>query len=186
MQQPQMVVLVDEQDREIGLKEKVSAHLGQGTRHRAFSVFLHNEKGEILQTTISNAYGAFVFANLPADQSFLVKMDDQEAALAVNTRVSIMDKNGKKIVDASRDAQGQVQFNFPAPDKMSSSLMFFDDVYLLDMKGKFTSTDNKPLTNSTVNLIDDKGKIIQTVTTDENGKFTFTVLPLVGSIDIAS
>ena len=48
MQQPQMVVLVDEQDQKIGLKEKVSAHLGKGTLHRAFSVFLHNEKGEIL------------------------------------------------------------------------------------------------------------------------------------------
>lgn len=41
------VILVDENDQEIGQKEKMQAHL-DGDLHRAFSIFIFNSKGEIL------------------------------------------------------------------------------------------------------------------------------------------
>lgn len=41
------VVLVDELDNEIGYEEKLKAHL-EGKLHRAFSVFLFNEKKQLL------------------------------------------------------------------------------------------------------------------------------------------
>lgn len=41
------VILVDENDQEIGVMEKMEAHL-QGRLHRAFSVFIFNTKGELL------------------------------------------------------------------------------------------------------------------------------------------
>jgi isopentenyl-diphosphate delta-isomerase len=41
------VVLVDERDSPIGTMEKMEAHK-QGALHRAFSVFLFNDKGEML------------------------------------------------------------------------------------------------------------------------------------------
>ncbi len=44
------VVLVDERDNEIGLKEKVQAHLGEGSLHRAFTIFVFNDNGETLVT----------------------------------------------------------------------------------------------------------------------------------------
>jgi len=43
----EMVILVDPQDRAIGIEEKIKAHR-DGKLHRAFSVFVFNEKGEIL------------------------------------------------------------------------------------------------------------------------------------------
>lgn len=42
------VVLVDENDRQIGTMEKVAAHSNGATLHRAFSVFVFNSKGETL------------------------------------------------------------------------------------------------------------------------------------------
>ena len=42
-----MVVLVDPQDRELGLMEKMEAHQ-KGVLHRAFSFFIFNSKGEWL------------------------------------------------------------------------------------------------------------------------------------------
>ena len=42
------LILVDEQDRAIGAREKVACHLGQGVLHRAFSVFVFNARGELL------------------------------------------------------------------------------------------------------------------------------------------
>ncbi len=45
---PQKVVLVDENDRQIGVDDKLKAHQGGAKLHRAFSVFLFNGKGETL------------------------------------------------------------------------------------------------------------------------------------------
>jgi isopentenyl-diphosphate delta-isomerase len=42
------VVLVDENDNEIGIMEKVEAHKNGGRLHRAISVFVFNDKGELL------------------------------------------------------------------------------------------------------------------------------------------
>jgi len=43
----EFVILVNEQDEPIGLMEKMEAHR-KGLLHRAFSVFVFNEKGEML------------------------------------------------------------------------------------------------------------------------------------------
>lgn len=43
----EFVILVDEQDQEIGLMEKHEAH-EKGLLHRAFSVFIFNGKGEMM------------------------------------------------------------------------------------------------------------------------------------------
>lgn len=47
MNKEEYVVLVDEQDTEIGSMEKIEAHQ-KGLLHRAFSVFIFNTKGELL------------------------------------------------------------------------------------------------------------------------------------------
>lgn len=50
------VILVDEQDNALGLMEKMEAHR-KGVLHRAFSVFVLNEKGELmLQQRASQKY----------------------------------------------------------------------------------------------------------------------------------
>jgi isopentenyl-diphosphate delta-isomerase len=42
------LILVDDNDREIGYRSKEECHRGQGLLHRAFSVFLFNHDGELL------------------------------------------------------------------------------------------------------------------------------------------
>ena len=42
------LILVDEQDNEIGFRSKADCHDGDGLLHRAFSLFLFNEKGQLL------------------------------------------------------------------------------------------------------------------------------------------
>lgn len=42
------VILVDENDQQIGTMDKVDAHRGDGLRHRAISVFLFNSEGKLL------------------------------------------------------------------------------------------------------------------------------------------
>lgn len=42
------VILVDQDDHEIGVMDKVEAHRGAGKLHRAISVFLFNKSGKLL------------------------------------------------------------------------------------------------------------------------------------------
>lgn len=42
------VILVDEHDRPVGMAEKLAAHQDGGRLHRAFSVFVFNDAGELL------------------------------------------------------------------------------------------------------------------------------------------
>jgi isopentenyl-diphosphate delta-isomerase len=46
-QQSGKVILVDERDQEIGVSDKLAAHR-EGKLHRAFSIFIFNQKGEML------------------------------------------------------------------------------------------------------------------------------------------
>lgn len=47
MQSTEYVILVDEQDNDLGFMEKMQAHQ-EGRLHRAFSIFIFNERGELL------------------------------------------------------------------------------------------------------------------------------------------
>lgn len=42
------LILVDEKDNEIGYEEKIKAHKNGGKLHRAFSIFIFNDKNELL------------------------------------------------------------------------------------------------------------------------------------------
>jgi len=44
----EQVILVDHNDRQIGLEEKMKAHRDGGKLHRAFSIFIFNRKGETM------------------------------------------------------------------------------------------------------------------------------------------
>lgn len=58
------VILVDEQDNEIGVMEKLQAHQ-EGMLHRAFSVFVFNDKNELLlqQRALSKYHSAGLWTN---------------------------------------------------------------------------------------------------------------------------
>ena len=49
------LILVDEDDNETGYSSKANCHNGSGMRHRAFSLFLFNEEGELLLQKRSDA-----------------------------------------------------------------------------------------------------------------------------------
>ncbi len=48
VQDSDVLILVDEQDRDIGRMSKAQCHDGRGVLHRAFSLFILNDAGELL------------------------------------------------------------------------------------------------------------------------------------------
>ncbi len=141
-------------------------------------VNLLNDKGEIVQSTTTNAFGAFVFTDLPADQNFLVKVDESDTKLAPNTKIIITNKSGKELQTTKSGDTGDFKFSFLAADKVTLKLMTVEDSELrFDLKGNLVLENKSPLANSTVNLVNEKGEILQTTKTDANGSFQFTNLP---------
>lgn len=141
-------------------------------------VNLINDKGEIVQSTTTNAFGAFVFTDLPADQNFMVKVDESDTKLAPNTKIIITNKSGKELQTTKSGDTGDFKFSFLAADKVTLKLMTVEDSELrFDLKGNLVTENKAPLAGSTVNLINDKGDVLQTTKTDANGSFQFTNLP---------
>ena len=60
----EFVILVDEQDNDIGVMEKLQAHQ-EGLLHRAFSIFIFNDKNELLlqQRALSKYHSAGLWTN---------------------------------------------------------------------------------------------------------------------------
>lgn len=60
----EFVILVDENDNDIGVMEKLQAHQ-EGKLHRAFSVFIFNDKNELLlqQRALSKYHSAGLWTN---------------------------------------------------------------------------------------------------------------------------
>lgn len=53
----EVVILVDEHDREVGVMDKLEAHANGGVRHRAFSVFIFDSRGRwLLQRRAEGKY----------------------------------------------------------------------------------------------------------------------------------
>ena len=48
MSKPENLVLVDAEDQQAGIAEKMQCHVGDGLLHRAFSVFIHGPEGRVL------------------------------------------------------------------------------------------------------------------------------------------
>jgi len=141
-------------------------------------VNLVNDKGEVIQTVNTNAFGAFVFTNLPSDQNFLVKVEETDTKLAPNTKIIITNKSGKEMQTTTAGNTGGFKFSFLSADKNTLKLMSVEDNELrFDLRGKLISDTKSPLANSVINIVNEKGEVLQTVKTDANGAFQFTNLP---------
>lgn len=141
-------------------------------------VNLVNDKGEIIQSATTNAFGAFVFTDLPPDQNFMVRVDETDTQLTPNTKIIITNKSGTEIKTTTTGAKGDFKFAFLAADKNTLKSMTVEDSELrFDVKGKLITENKSPLAYSVINLINDKGEILQTTKTDKDGKFQFSNLP---------
>lgn len=139
---------------------------------------LVDENGNIVQTVVTNEFGSFVFTNLPPDNNYLVKVEEKDVSLPANTRIILTNKSGKEIQSANTGSSGTFTFTFLAADKNTLKLMEVPDAELrIDFKGKFVGDDKKPLANTVVNLVNEKGEIIQSTKTDKFGAFHFENLP---------
>ena len=135
-------------------------------------VNLLNEKGEIVQTTTTNAFGSFVFMNLSPDENFTVTLDANDPKIA-SQKIYFTNKSGKEI---AMGKGGTFRFQILASDKNTLSLLTVEDSQLLvDLKGTLFADKNGKarLKNSQIELVDENGNVVGSSVTDEFGNFKF-------------
>jgi len=140
-------------------------------------VYLTNERGEAFYSTTTDASGNFIFAKLPYDKNYLLAFDVEDNTMLSGIKSFVVINNkGDAILKSSNDVKGKFAFEVLKNDQMALSLMTIEDAPIeMDMKGKLLAGDagKAPLTNINILLVNEKGEIIGTKKTDENGLFIF-------------
>jgi outer membrane protein OmpA-like peptidoglycan-associated protein len=144
-------------------------------------VDLQDDKGNVVQSTTTNEFGAFAFTHVPPDMTYIVAVAEGAAPkLAANSTVSITTKSGKSVMTTTPDANGKFQFRILPTDKNTISAMSVTEPELrMDLHGVLTGADtaHTAIANTKVNMINEKGEIIASTTTDARGYFNFQNVP---------
>jgi outer membrane protein OmpA-like peptidoglycan-associated protein len=136
---------------------------------------LVNAQGKAVETTTTNALGSFAFARVTGEENFVVEIEYiNPKYLPDGAKIAITNKDGKQILIASNDGQGKFRFQFLASDKSMIEDMAVKDTDLkVDIRGKLMKGEKSPMALLKINLLDDKGTIVQSALTDVAGKFRF-------------
>jgi len=138
-------------------------------------VKLIGANGEVIQTTVTNAFGSFTFTELPPDETYSFQVDANDPKLS---KIILTDKSGRLLKTFTADGNGKFQFDMPASDTTTIKQMSVDDSQLkLQLEGNILSDKKTPVAFIKVSIYNNEGHLIGTVTTDSSGKFVFTDLP---------
>lgn len=145
------------------------------------AVELRDDKGNVIQRTTTTEFGAFAFTRVPPDMTYVVAVAEGESPkLSPNSTVSITNKSGKNVMTTTPDANGKFQFRILPTDVNTISAMSVTEPELrMDMRGTLTGADSAHtiLANTKVNMLNEKGEVIQSTVTDDHGYFNFQNVP---------
>lgn len=133
-----------------------------------------NDFGDVIEETTTNEFGAFAFRNIPADQNYMISIEESDIILPPNTKVTLTNKSGKEL---KTFYTGKDKFNFKILSSEKNLLQEMDaeDANLvMDVYGYMYDQNKKPIANSKLKIKEDvtDGEAKE-VTTSEKGKFNF-------------
>ncbi len=132
-----------------------------------------NQYGDVVESTTTNEFGAFAFRNLPADQNYIISIDDGDISLPDNTKITLTNKSGKEIKTFYTKG-GKFKFYILATEKTMLSDMDVDDKDLImELDGIVYDQDKQPFTDAKLMIYNANGEVNQVISTNSKGKFAF-------------
>ncbi|MBL0047353.1 MAG: OmpA family protein [Bacteroidetes bacterium] len=165
---------------------------------------LINTRGEVVDTTTTDAYGGFVFQHLNPDENYVVEFvnDDDNLNLltktseaygrliyndgspAANAKIIVKNKEQEVVQEMSADAHGYFDFQTLEADQIGMTEMDATDVLFsvrksVSLIGKVQVGENfkEAVQGLEVILADAEGNTMNRAVTNENGMFRFENLP---------
>ena len=138
-------------------------------------IHLLNEKGDTLQTVVTNQNGSFVFNQLPEDANFLISLSDGDDSPPVGLSYTISNRQDWEIAKSS-SSSGTQRFEFKRSMRKKVELMRLEEKDIrMDIVGHLLNAKDEPLANVSFQLQNSKGEVL-IATTDSNGLFRFVNL----------
>jgi outer membrane protein OmpA-like peptidoglycan-associated protein len=134
---------------------------------------LVNDYGDVVEEATTNEYGAFAFRNIPANQNYMIAMDDGDVKLDEGTKIILTNKAGK---DVRTFYKGKDNFSFKVltVDETLLEDMDAEDVNLvMGIYGFIYDQDKKPIVNAKIKVREEDGTNAKEWVTSKNGKFNF-------------
>lgn len=121
---------------------------------------LINGKGEVVKTVNTNSNGGFLITKLEPLDDYSLAAEDPEVSFCSKSKITFRDK--KNQVVSSKNI-GTIAPPAAKPDLISAEGVVYDN-------------DCKPYANKQINLINSKGDVVKTATTNSAGGFLITKL----------
>ncbi len=143
------------------------------------NVLLENEHGEIVAQTMTDENGYFEFRGLPADGSYMMVLDVEDAGMTIY--LDYKDQNGNTISSINSKESNQF-YKYKNLDNYFTSV---DELDMMEENDAVFSGQllfgEDPSINRNVLLENEHGEIVAQTMSDENGYFEFRGLPADGS-----
>lgn len=148
-----------------------------GSGANGLDVMLLDEDGNLVYKTQTNEEGEFLFRNLGAEGSYLIRIEGEEELDLI-----IYNENGEKVAYLRSNDKGEFVYKRLKADDVGT-LALIDEESIEDgfgsLNGQFIyeSLPGKYASQLNVLLIDEDGNIVYRTQTDEHGNFSFENLP---------
>ncbi|MGQ0827633.1 MAG: OmpA family protein [Bacteroidota bacterium] len=153
----------------------LSSKINDGAQN--IKIFLFTNNGILLQTIFTDGSGFFKFDNLPADQSYMIRLDENDSTFVNQKKIYLADTKNKLVRVIVRGKNGFFIFENLPSDLSTLSQLTEEDPMLQNFSiagNLYAGEQRVPIENTKVNLINDKGEKIQSTTTNSFGSFVFT------------
>ncbi|MGB0930351.1 MAG: SdrD B-like domain-containing protein, partial [Chitinophagales bacterium] len=144
-------------------------------------VHLYSADGVLLATTRTDENGFYIFEDLPAGDYYVVfDIPENYATTNSNAGDDALDSDvlASGLTEVISLGQGEVNLTIDA-GIVGVTVGSISNFVWLDVNGNGVQDAGEPgVPNVTINLLDDEGNVIDSTTTDENGNYAFTDLPL--------
>jgi outer membrane protein OmpA-like peptidoglycan-associated protein len=145
------------------------------------SIHLLDENDNIIQTTITDQDGKFVFEKLDQDKNYLLAIDSDDDSFLENANLYLTNSKDEKVLMANKTSKGRFKFQaLPHDDYEELSVLVEADESGFDLAVYGQVYETLPGDYSgemEVWMVDDEGNVVGKTTTDKNGKFFFQKLP---------
>lgn len=157
-------------------------------------VKLVNDKGEVVQQGYTDSKGNFKFDKLPADANYIVMVDIEDGGQEIfgrlkynndlpgaKAKIVLVDKSNQPVRELVADKKGFFNYKNLPVDERYLELIEESETRLANLKvtnisGKLMKSENEAASNIRVKLVDEKGNVVGTGTTNEKGEFKFEKL----------
>lgn len=169
--------ILDESKIVVNFSGKIVSEESPQTALSGKNIYLINHKGEKFYSTVTDANGNFTFEKLAYDKNYILAFDiEDNTPLSGIKSFVIVNNKGEVVLKSEKGEKGRFNFEVLKNDQQVLTLMNIDDApVMVDMKGKLLGGDDKkmPLSNITILLVNEKGEVVGSRKTDENGLFIF-------------